>query len=92
VLIHQADHAEPHHKHITKSKIIGNLYNNYTIANQVDVRKKLNQLLNKNTLLSIIVPGKFATSTLLTVITRIEGSHIFLEGCQNGRFNKDLLM
>jgi len=92
VLIHQADHAEPHHKHITKSKIIGNLYNNYTITNQADVRKKLNQLLNKNTLLSIIVPGKFATSTLLTVITRIDGSHIFLEGFQNERFNKDLLM
>ena len=92
MLTHQAGHAEPHHKCTVKPLVISNTYNNYTITNQADIRKKLNQLLSKNTLLSIIVPGKFAASTLLTVITRIEGSHIFLSGFQNERFNKDLLM
>ncbi len=92
MLTYQANHAEPHHKCTAEPPVIGNAYNNYTITNQGDIRKKLNHLLNKNALLSIKVPGKFATSTLLTTITCIEGGHIFLGGFQNERFNKDLLM
>jgi len=92
MLTYQTNHAEPHYKCIPEPTIIGNTYNNYTIANQDDIRKKLNHLLSKNALLSIKVPGKFATSTLLTTITCIEGDHIFLGGFQNERFNKDLLM
>ncbi|MDO9422950.1 MAG: PilZ domain-containing protein [Methylobacter sp.] len=92
MLTYQENHTEPHYKCPPELAITGNAYNNYTIANQDDIRKKLNHLLSKNTLLSIKVPGKFATSTLLTTITCIEGDHIFLGGFQNERFNKDLLM
>ncbi|MDP1665400.1 MAG: flagellar brake protein [Methylobacter sp.] len=92
MLTYQANHADPHHKCTTEPTIIDNAYNNYTVANQDDIRKKLNHLLSKNALLSIKVPGKFATSTLLTMITCIEGGYIFLGGFQNERFNKDLLM
>lgn len=92
MLTYQRNHAEPQHKYPAEPTIIDNTYNNYTIANQDDIRKKLNHLLSKNALLSIKVPGKFATSTLLTTITCIEGGHIFLGGFQNEQFNKDLLM
>lgn len=92
MLTYQATHAEPHRTRPPESTIIGNTHNNYTIANRDDIRKKLNHLLSKNVLLSIKVPGKFGTSTLLTTITCIEGGHIFLGGFQNERFNKDLLM
>ncbi|MDO9049773.1 MAG: flagellar brake protein [Methylobacter sp.] len=92
MLTYQANHADPHHKCTAESAIIDNSYNNCTVANQDDIRKKLNHLLSKNALLSIKVPGKFATSTLLTTITCIDGDHIFLGGFQNDRFNKDLLM
>ena len=90
MLTYQTNHAEPHHK-CTEPTIIGNTYNNYTIVNQEEIRKKLNHLFSKNALLAIKVPGKFATSTLLTTIIHIEGNHIFLGGFQNERFNKDLL-
>lgn len=88
----QAAHADPHRTHPPEPTITDNAYNNYTITNQDDIRKKLNYLLRKNALLSIKVPGKFATSTLLTTLTCIEGNHLFLGGFQNERFNKDLLM
>lgn len=92
MLTSQANHAEPHHRCTPELAIIGDAYNNYTIINQDDIRKKLNRLLSKNTLLSIKVHGKFAVSALLTTITGIEGNHIFLGGFQNERFNKELLM
>ncbi|MGR9012702.1 MAG: flagellar regulator YcgR PilZN domain-containing protein [Gammaproteobacteria bacterium] len=84
-------HPSQHHKSAPESKITDNTCNNFTITNQEKIRKKLTHLYNKNTLLSIKVPGKFATSTLLTTITRIEDEHIYLGGFQNERFNKDLL-
>lgn len=92
MLTHQTTHAETHRIRPPEPVIIDNTHNNYTITSQDDIRKKLNHLLSKNVLLSIKVPGKFVTSTLLTTITCIEGSHIFLGGFQNERFNKDLLM
>jgi len=92
MLTYQTNHAEPHYKYIPEPIIIDNTHNSYAITNQDDIRKKLNHLLSKNALLSIKVPGKFATSTLLTTITGIEGNYIFLDGFQNERFNKDLLM
>ncbi|MGZ5006757.1 MAG: flagellar brake protein [Methylobacter sp.] len=92
MLTYQENHTETHHKCSTEAAIINSPYNNYTIANQDDIRKKLNHLLSKRALLSIKVAGKFATSTLLTTITCIEGNHIFLDGFQNEQFNKDLLM
>ncbi|WP_333878513.1 flagellar brake protein [Methylobacter sp.] len=92
MLTYQENHTEPHHKCTPEPAIIDNTYSNYTTANQEDIRKKLNLLASKNTLLSIQVPGKFAVSTLLTTITCIEGNHIFLGGFQNEQFNKDLLM
>ncbi|HEY8037665.1 MAG TPA: flagellar regulator YcgR PilZN domain-containing protein [Methylobacter sp.] len=78
-------------RHQKCTSIIGDACNNYTIVNQEEIRKKLNYLFSKNALLTIKVPGKFATSTLLTTITHIEKNHIFLDGFQNERFNKDLL-
>lgn len=92
MLTYQATHAETHCARPPEPTIIDNTHNNYTIANQDDIRKKLNYLLSKNALLSIKVPGKFVTNTLLTTITCIEDGHIFLGGFQNERFNKDLLM
>lgn len=92
MLTDQTNHAEPHYQYSPELAIMENAYDNYTIANQDDIKKKLNHLLSKNALLSIKVSGKFATSTLLTTITCIEGDHIFLGGFQNDRFNKDLLM
>lgn len=89
MLTYQSNHSASHHKCAPESTVMDN---NYTIADQEDIRRKLNHLSSKNVLLSIKVPGKFATSTLLTTITGIEGDHIFLEGFQNERFNKDLLM
>ncbi len=86
----QSNYSAPHHKHPSESAITDNACN-YTIANREDIRKKLHLLFNKNVLLSIKVPGKFAISTLLTTITHIEDSHIFLGGFQNERFNQDLL-
>jgi c-di-GMP-binding flagellar brake protein YcgR len=52
----------------------------------------LSYLFGNKVLLSIKVPGKFATSTLLTTINGIENSHVLLGGFQNVRLNKDLLM
>jgi len=92
MLTYQATHAEIHLTRPPEPVIINNTHNNYTITNQDDIRRKLSHLLNKNTLLSIKVPGKFVTSTLLTTITCIEGGYIFLGGFQNERFNRDLLM
>ncbi|MGZ4976721.1 MAG: flagellar brake protein [Methylobacter sp.] len=91
MLTYQENHTEPHHKSATESAIIDNGYN-YSIANLDDIRKKLAYLFNKKVLLSIKVPGKFATSTLLTTITCIEDNYIYLDGFQNEQFNKDLLM
>jgi c-di-GMP-binding flagellar brake protein YcgR len=92
MLTYQATHAEPHHTRPPELSIPDSTHNNYTITNQDDIEKKLNHLFSKNVLLSIKVPGKFVTNTLLTMITCIEGGHIFLGGFQNERFNKDLLM
>lgn len=92
MLTFQSNHAAQHHKYTPESTIMGSSCNNYTIVSLEEIRKKLNHLFSKNVLLSIKVPGKFATSTLLTTITHIEGGHIFLGGFQNERFNKDLLM
>lgn len=92
MLTFQSNPAIPQHKCTPEPTIICNASNNFTIANQEDIRKKLNHLFSKNALLSIKVPGKFAISTLLTTITHIEDGHIFLGGFQNERFNKDLLM
>ncbi len=89
---HQLNHAESHHRCTPEPAIISEAYNNYTITDQGEIRKKLNHLLNKNALLSVKVPGRFLTSTLLTTITSIGGNHIFLGGFQNERFNRDLLM
>ncbi|WP_161990618.1 flagellar brake protein [Candidatus Methylobacter oryzae] len=91
MLTNQLNHAESHHSYATEPAIISETYNNYTITNQSEIRKKLNLLFNKNTLLSVKAPGKLVTSTLLTTITFIEGNHIYLGGFQNERFNKDLL-
>ncbi len=87
----QSNHTAPQHKCNSEPAITCDA-NDYTIVNQEDIRRKLNLLFSKNTLLSITVPGKFAASTLLTTITRIEGNYIFLGGFQNERFNQDLLM
>lgn len=91
MLAYQLNHAAPLHKCTPEPATMGSLCNNYTLANQEEIRKKLNYLFSKNAMLTIKVPGKFATSTLLTTITRIEGGHIFMDGFQNERFNKDLL-
>ncbi|HEY8096640.1 MAG TPA: flagellar regulator YcgR PilZN domain-containing protein [Methylobacter sp.] len=91
MLAYQLNHAAPQHKRTPESATMGSLCNNYTLASQEEIRKKLNLLLSKNVILTIKVPGKFATSTLLTTITCIEDGHIFLGGFQNERFNKDLL-
>jgi hypothetical protein len=91
MLISQSIQAASGHKFTPESTIMSKEFNNYTIADQEDIRKKLNHLFNENVLLSIKVPGKFATSTLLTTITGIKGDHIFLGGFQNERFNRDLL-
>ncbi len=91
MLAYQLNHAALQHKRTPESAIMGSLCNNYTLVNQEEIRKKLNYLFSKNVILTIKVPGKFATSTLLTTITRIENGHIFLGGFQNERFNKDLL-
>lgn len=92
MLTFQSNHVAPHHKCTPEPTIMGSSCNNYTIVNLEEIRKKINHLFSKNILLSIKVPGKFATSTLLTTITRIEDGYIFLGGFQNERFNKDLLM
>lgn len=93
MLLFQSNHrAEPRHNRSIEPTTARNEPNNYTIVDQEEVRKKLNHLFNKHVLLSIKVPGKFATSTLLTTLTCIEDGHIFLGGFQNERFNKDLLM
>jgi len=92
MLTYQATHTETHRTRPPEPVIIDNTHNNYTITRQDDIRKKLNHLFNKNALLSIKVPGKLVTSTLLTTITCIEGDYIFLGGFQNERSNKDLLM
>lgn len=92
MLAYQSNHAAAQHKCIPESITMGSLCNNnYTLVNQEEIRKKLDYLFSKNVMLSIKVPGKFATSTLLTTITCIEGGHIFFGGFQNDRFNKDLL-
>lgn len=91
MLAYQSNHAAAQHKCPPESITMGSLCNNYTLVNQEEIRKKLGYLFSKNVMLSIKVPGKFATSTLLTTITCIEGGHIFLGGFQNERFNKDLL-
>lgn len=88
----QSNHATSHHQGTPESTVMGGECNDYTIVNQEEIRKKLNYLFNKNVLLSITVPGKPATGTLLTTITYIEGGHIFFGGFQKERFNKDLLM
>jgi hypothetical protein len=80
------------HKHTSESTVIDSAYNNYTITNQEDIRKKISYLFSKNVLFSIKVPGKFAASTLLTTITCIRDGYIFLDGFQDERFNKDLLL
>lgn len=87
----QSSHTTAHHQYPSESAIIDNTCSLYTVVNQEDIRRKLNLLFSKNVLLSIKVPGKFAISTLLTTITHIGGSHIFLGGFQNERFNQDLL-
>ena len=93
MLVYQSTHAEPLHAIPPESTIIGNTYNSdYIIANQNDIRNKLNHLFSKNVLLSIKVSGKFVTSMLLTTITRIENGYIFLGGFQNEQLNKDLLV
>lgn len=91
MLTFQSNQETRHRKCASEPAIIDNTCNNYTIVNQEEIRKKLNHLVNKNALLAIKVPGKFATSTLLTTITHIEKNHVFLDGFQNERFNKDLL-
>lgn len=91
MLAYQLNHAASQHKCTPESTTMGSLCNNYTLTNQDEIRKKLNYLLSKNAILTIKVPGKFTTSTLLTTITCVEGGHIFLGGFQNERFNKDLL-
>lgn len=85
-------HTAPQHKCSQEPTIICNANSNFTIVNQEDIRKKLNHLFRKNALLTIKIPGKFATSTLLTTITHIEDDYIFLGGFQNERFNRDILM
>ncbi|MGZ5051992.1 MAG: flagellar brake protein [Methylobacter sp.] len=89
----QVTHTEPHHSHFPEpGLLISASNNNYIITNQNDIRIKLNQLLNKNTLLSVQAPGRSVCSALLTTITHIEDGHIFLDGFQNEQFNRDLLM
>lgn len=80
-----------HQKCTSEQTVVDTVFTNYTIANQDEIRKKLHYLLSKNILLTIKVPGKFATSTLLTTITHIEKNHILLDGFQNQRFNQELL-
>lgn len=91
MLIFQQNHATAQRKRTPEPIIMCHADNNFTISKQEEIKKKLNHLLSKNILLTINVPGKFATSTLLTTITLIEEDHIFLGGFQNERFNKDLL-
>lgn len=88
----QATYTEPHHSHLSEPGVLTSVSNNYIITNQSEIRTKLNQLLNKNTLLSVQTPGKSVCSALLTTITHIEHNHIFLDGFQNEQFNRDLLM
>jgi c-di-GMP-binding flagellar brake protein YcgR len=90
--IYQSNRSALHRNDATKSTIMGEPYSNCSLVNQDDIRKKLNHLLSKNIRLSIKVPGKFATSTLLTTIDRVENDHVILGGFQNNHFNKDLLM
>jgi hypothetical protein len=92
MLAYQSDQTVSIHKCTSEPTIMDKAYSDYTIASQDDIKKKLMQLFIKNILLTIKVPGKFATSTLLTMITHIEGEYIFLGGFQNEQFNKDLLM
>lgn len=80
-----------HQKRTSESTIIDTAFTDYTIADQDEIRKKLHHLLSKNTLLTIKVPGKFATSTLLTTLVHIEKKQISLDGFQNELFNKELL-
>lgn len=87
----QSTLSTPLFKRSPEPTVMCDTNNNFTLVNQEDIRKKLNYLFSKNTLLVIKVPGKFTASTLLTTITRIEGDHVFLGGFQNERFNKDLL-
>lgn len=91
LLFQSNHHAAPRHKNIFEPATALNEANNYTIVDREEIRKRLGHLLSKHILLSIKVPGKFAASTLLTTIARIEEDHIFLGGFQNERFNKDLL-
>jgi hypothetical protein len=65
---------------LNESTITGDAFNQHTIANQQDIRSKLSYLFGNKVLLSIKVPGKFATSTLLTMINGIENSHVLLGG------------
>ncbi len=93
MMLFQSNHqAAPRHKNTLDPTTARNELNSYTIVDQEEIRKKLNHLLSKHVLLSIKVPGKFATSTLLTTLACIEDDHIVLGGFQNERFNKDLLM
>lgn len=89
----KANHAvaQPHGR--CEPIVMGNASNdsNFIIVDQQDIRRKLDELLHNNVLLSITIPGKFVDSTLLTTITFIEQGHIFLGGFQNERFNQDLL-
>lgn len=88
----QSTHIIAPHQYNPNSTAIYSIDNAYTIHDPGDIRKKLNLLLSKNTLLSITVPGKFATSTLLTTLIGIEGNYVFLDGFQNEQFNKELLI
>lgn len=92
MLIYQSNPPVSHHRFSSESAMIGSANNSYTIIDQEDIRKKLIQLLKKNVSLSIPVPGKFATNTLLTTINSIENGHILLGGFQNEQANKELLM
>jgi hypothetical protein len=92
MLTFQFNRETQRHKCLSETTIINDGHANYTIVQQDEIRKKLSYLHGKNALLAIKVPGKFATSTLLTTITHIEKNRIFLDGFQNERFNKDLLM
>lgn len=92
LLFQSNHHAAPRHQNNLEPTTVRNESDNYTIVDQEEIKKKLNLLLSKHVLLSIKVPGKFATSTLLTTLTCIEDDRIFLGGFQNERFNKDLLM
>lgn len=92
MLSFQLNRFTPRRKSSIEPTKVSNEHQNYTIANQDDVKRKLNILCNKKILLSIKVPGKYATSTLLTTISHLENKHIYLGGFQNDRFNKELLL